>query len=636
MNKEQRLKLYRIIVAAVLFIAGLLMKLSDGFWLPFIFSFVAWMLAGYDVLLEAVEGLWHGEWLDENFLMTLASVAGFCTGNAPEAAAVMIFFQVGELFQDIAVGKSRKSISALASLLPQNVSVFRDGSVTEISPDEVGIGETILVRPGERIPLDGKILSGASSLNTAALTGESLPRDVNPGDTVLSGCVNLTAALTVTVEKTFDNSAVSRILSMVEDASSRKSEQERFIDKFARYYTPAVVIAALAVALLPPLFIGAGSLVVWKEWIHRAMVFLVISCPCALVISIPMAFFGGIGGASSKGILVKGSGYLEALASCTTVAFDKTGTLTEGSFKLLRSYPADGTTEDQLLTAAAYAESRSDHPIARSILDAYGAEPIPRLVGESRAIPGMGVCTEMLHPKGKQILCAGSAAFLRQIGADCPDLDDADGTLVYIASRKGSIARYLGALCIGDSLKEDASDAVAALHEVGVETLLLTGDRSESAESLAASLGIDFFAAELLPEDKVAEIGLRAGGDGKIAFVGDGINDAPVLAAADIGIAMGALGSDAAVEAADIVLADDKPSKVATAITIARKTVKIAKQNIVLSLAVKAAILLLDLLSATPAFSALAPYMTWLAVFADVGVAILTILNAMRAMRVED
>ena len=618
MTNKQKKMLLRILSSGLLLIAAVLVP-YEGPW-RFLLFLPAYFTVGWDVLWRAAVNICHGQVFDENFLMALATVGAFCTGlfgegEYPEAVFVMLFYQVGELFQSYAVGKSRRSIAALMDIRPDYANIERDGALVQVGPEEVAVGDVVLVKPGEKVPLDGLVLEGHSTLDTAALTGESLPRETAPGDSVPSGCVNLSGLLRLRVEKPFEESTVSKILDLVENSSSKKAKAESFITKFARYYTPAVVCAAVALALLPPLLLGGG----WGDWLQRALTFLVVSCPCALVISVPLSFFGGIGGASRKGILVKGGNYLEALAHADTFVFDKTGTLTQGVFQVAGCYPAGGQTKESLLGLAALAESYSDHPISRSLKDAWGGPPQPGQVSNAEELPGRGVRALV---NGKAVH-AGSSKLMDEVGAKwqpCPQ----PGTAVHVAVD----GAYAGCLVIADTVKPDAAQAIQGLKAAGAKrTVMLTGDREEVGKSVAKELGLDEAYTQLLPGDKVdkvEELLARQAGKGRLAFVGDGINDAPVLSRADIGIAMGGLGSDAAIEAADIVLMDDKPSKLAEALRISRRTLAIVRQNIIFALAVKGLVLLL---------SALGLSNMWQAVFADVGVAVIAICNAMRALR---
>lgn len=619
MTTKQKKNLIRIAVALVLFLAAWLSPLT-GWWQLGAFL-VPYFIVGWDVLWRAVRNIAHGQIFDENFLMAVATIGALAIGEYPEGVAVMLFYQVGEWFQSYAVGRSRRSIASLMDIRPDIANVERDGQLQEVDPDEVAIGEIIVVKPGEKVPLDGVVLEGRSSLDTAALTGESLPREVVPGDDVVSGCVNQSGLLRVQVTKRFGESTVSKILDLVENASSKKAPAENFITKFARYYTPCVVIGAVLLAVLPPLLTGWNDWSVWSEWIHRALIFLVISCPCALVISVPLSFFGGIGGASRCGILVKGSNYLEALAATDVVVFDKTGTLTQGVFNVTAIHP-DHVSEGQLLELAALAESYSEHPISRSLREAYGKEVDTSRITSNEELAGRGVRAVI---DGKTV-CVGNNKLMDDIGIAWHPCHRV-GTTVHVSVN----GAYAGHIVISDEVKPDAKEAIAALKELGVrKTVMLTGDAKAVGESVAADLGLDAVYTQLLPGDKVdrmEDLLKERVGKGKLAFVGDGMNDAPVLSRADVGIAMGGMGSDAAIEAADIVLMDDKPSKIASAIRIARRTHRIVNQNIVFALAVKALVLLLGALGIAN---------MWEAVFADVGVSVIAILNAMRALKVEE
>lgn len=611
MDSRQKKMLWRILAAGVLFLIALLIP-AQG--LPRLLLFlIPYGVIGWDVLWRAVRNLTRGQIFDEHFLMSLATVGALAIGEYPEAVFVLLFYQVGELFQSCAVGRSRRSIAALMDIRPDVARVERNGALEEVDPEEVSSGDILVIKPGERVPLDGVILEGSSALDTAALTGESLPRSVSPGADVISGCINLTGLLRVQVTKPFEESTVARILELVENASGRKARAEAFITKFARYYTPAVVVAAVLLALIPPLFFQGG----WGDWLGRACSFLVISCPCALVISVPLAFFGGIGGASRAGILIKGGNYLEALANTETVVFDKTGTLTRGVFNVTAIHP-EQEREADLLELAALAESWSDHPIAHSIREAYGAElDTSRVTGlEERS--GRGVQVQV---DGRTV-CVGNDTLMEEIGIAWHPCHQV-GTTVHVAVD----GVYMGHLVISDQVKEDAADAIQALRACGVrKTVMLTGDAQAVGEDVARQLGLDEVHAQLLPADKVDRVEdllRQTSPKGALAFVGDGINDAPVLSRADIGIAMGALGSDAAIEAADVVLMDDKPSKIALAIRIARKTRSIVRQNIVFALGVKFLVL---------GLGAFGLANMWEAVFADVGVSVIAILNSMRAL----
>ncbi len=604
--------LARILIGGALFLVVILLPLTG---IARLIAFlIPYAVVGWDVVWRAIRNISHGQVFDENFLMTIATVGAFCVGEFPEGIAVMLFYQVGEWFQNYAVGRSRQSISALMDIRPDYANVERDGKLVQVDPDEVKIGDTIIIKAGERIPLDGVILEGDSSIDTAALTGESVPRDVQPGDDVISGCINQSGVLKVQVTKVFGESTVSRILDLVENSSSKKAKAENFITKFARYYTPIVVIGAVLLAVIPPLILGGG----WSEWIHRALIFLVISCPCALVISVPLSFFGGIGGASKCGILVKGSNYMETLSHTETVVFDKTGTLTKGVFNVTAIHP-DDCSEGRLLELAALAESYSDHPISRSLKEAYGMDIDRSRIGDVEELSGRGVKAKV---DGDEV-CVGNDKLMEEIGVHwhpCHRL----GTTVHVALN----GRYVGHIVISDEIKPDAAKAIRELKKVGIQkTVMLTGDAKAVGEKVAQELGLDEVHAQLLPGDKVEEVEKllsQKSAKGNLAFVGDGINDAPVLSRADIGIAMGAMGSDAAIEAADIVLMDDQPSKIADAIRISKKTRRIVHQNIVFALAVKGCILLLGAVG----FANM-----WEAVFADVGVAVIAILNAMRALK---
>lgn len=606
----------RIAVSAVLLAAAVLIPYS-GTW-RFLLFLPAYFVIGWDVLWKAVRNIAHGQVFDENFLMALATVGAFCTGffgegEYPEAVFVMLFYQVGELFQSYAVGKSRKSISSLMDIRPDYANVERDGKLLQVDPEEVAVGDTITVKAGEKIPLDGVVLEGASMVNTSALTGESVPRQVQPGDDVISGCINQNGLLRVRVTKAFGESTVAKILDLVENSSSKKARAENFITKFARYYTPVVVICALALAVLPPLFLGD-----WVGWVQKALIFLVVSCPCALVISVPLSFFGGIGGASRQGILVKGGNYLEVLADTEMVVFDKTGTLTKGVFNVTAIHP-DQYSESGLLELAALAESYSDHPISRSLKEAYGKEIDSSRVGRVEELSGRGVRAQV---DGKTV-CAGNDKLMEEIGVSWHPCHRV-GTTVHVAVE----GQYIGHIVISDQVKPDSKEAIAALKAQGVKkTVMLTGDAKAVGESVAKDLGLDEVYTQLLPGDKVARVEAllsEKSPKGRLAFVGDGINDAPVLSRADIGIAMGALGSDAAIEAADIVLMDDKPSKIAKAMEISKRTLRIVRQNIVFALAVKLLVLILTPFGLSN---------MWEAVFADVGVTVIAILNASRALQ---
>ena len=605
--------LARIIAAAVLLAAAGYLIPAQG-WVRLVVFLVPYAVIGWDILWKAVRNISHGQVFDENFLMALATVGAFFTGEFPEAVAVMLFYQIGELFQSYAVGKSRQSIASLMDIRPDYANLERDGKTEQVDPEEVAVGDVILVKPGEKIPLDGVVLEGDSMVNTSALTGESVPREAYPGSDVISGCINQNGLLRIRVTKEFGESTVAKILDLVENSSSKKAKAENFITKFARWYTPAVVIAAVLLAVIPPLILQGG----WNDWIHRALIFLVISCPCALVISVPLSFFGGIGGASRNGILVKGGNYLESLAHAETVVFDKTGTLTRGVFNVTAIHP-NSFSEADLLELAALAESYSDHPISRSIREAYGKDPDLSRVTDVEELSGRGVRVRI---DGKTV-CAGNDKLMEETGVQWHPCHRV-GTTVHIAVD----GEYAGHIVISDEVKPDAAQAVSALKQQGISrTVMLTGDAKAVGESVAKELGLDEVHTELLPAGKVdcvEQLLKQKSAKGTLVFVGDGINDAPVLSRADIGIAMGAMGSDAAIEAADIVLMDDKPSKIADAIRIARKTLRIVTQNIVFALAIKGIVLLLGALGLAN---------MWEAVFADVGVSVIAILNAMRALK---
>lgn len=611
MNKNLKKLLKKIIVAMVLFVLAFL-PLSVV--IKMVLLAFSYLLVGWPIIAKALRNIRNGQVFDENFLMMIATLGAIALGEYSEAVAVMLFFQIGEFFQSYAVNQSRKSIAALMDIRPDYAHVKRGDKLETVSPEEVVPGEVIVIRPGERVPLDGKVITGESILDTAALTGEAMPRDVAEGDEVISGCINLTGVLEVVVSKEFANSTVAKILDLVENASTKKAEMENFITRFARYYTPAVVIIALFLAVIPPLFLASQS---FHEWVYRAITFLVISCPCALVISIPLSFFGGLGAASRAGVLIKGSNYLEALAHAEIIVFDKTGTLTKGQF-LVAEYHPEQISEAELLEYAAYAEAYSTHPIAESIKKAFGKKLDLRLVSKVQEMHGHGV--EILFD-GKKV-AAGNIKLMKRLGIDADEAEGA-GTAIYVAVDK----KYAGYLLIEDEIKEDAFMALPKLKEVGLKnTVMLTGDRQAIGENVGWRLGLDKVYAELLPADKVEVVEAllnEKSKNGKLLFVGDGINDAPVLARADIGIAMGGIGSDAAIEAADVVIMTDEPSKIVTAIKIARKTLAIAQENIVFAIGVKLLVL---------ALGALGYVSIWAAVFADVGVSVLAILNAVRIL----
>ncbi len=634
MNKKQRRWRNRIVIALVIFFTVLAVEqsglLSTLFGTPgdvyasFALFLVPYLIAGYKTLLEAARNIRRGDPFDEAFLMSVASLGAFAMVFFPETephmaegAAVMLFYQVGELFQSYAVGQSRKSIAAMMDIAPEYANVEKDGELVELDPAEVAVGETIVVKPGERVPIDGVVTEGTSQLDTAALTGESVPRHVGPGANVVSGCVNMTGVLRVRTTKPYGESTVARILELVENASEKKARTENFITRFARVYTPVVTVSAALLAVVPPLA-GLGA---WSDWILRGLTFLVVSCPCALVISVPLSFFGGIGGASRLGILVKGSNYLELLAHVDTAVFDKTGTLTSGTFNVVAVHPESGVDPDYVLSMAAHAESFSDHPIAVSVRAAYSGDIDREKIEDAREESGHGVSARV----SEHLVLVGNDRLMAEHGTAWHNCD-LTGTILHVAVD----GEYVGHIVIADVVKEDAATAIADLHAAGVRRcVMLTGDRQDVAEAVASRLGIDEVRAQLLPQDKVeaVEYLLKSERDGaRLAFVGDGINDAPVLMRADVGIAMGAMGSDAAIEAADVVLMDDKPSKIAQAMRVARKTMRIVWENIVFALGVKLLILVL---------AAFGIANMWLAVFGDVGVAMIAILNAMRCMRVE-
>ena len=623
MNKKQKKNLQRIIIALILV---LILKLLPQFPTPveLVLYCIPYLVVGWDVLRKALLGIKNRQPFDECFLMAVATVGAFALGDYVEGCAVIIFYQIGELFQSVAVGKSRQSISSLMDIRPDYANVEdEDGKLEQVDPDDVEVGTVIVVQPGERVPIDGVIVEGTSALNTAALTGESLPRDVQTGDEVISGCVNMTGLLKVRTTKEFGESTVSKILDLVENSSMKKARAENFITRFARVYTPAVCYGALALAFLPPIvLLLMGQPARFGDWVYRALTFLVISCPCALVISIPLSFFGGIGGASACGILVKGSTYLEELARTGIVVFDKTGTLTQGTFKVTGVHPADGITDEQLVEAAALAESWSKHPISLSIKAAYGKEIDSARVTDVEELGGHGVTAKV---DGKPV-AAGNARLMERLGLSAPAVSET-GTVVHVAID----GRYAGCLLIADVVKPHSAEAIRALKAAGVrKTVMLTGDAEPVAKAVSAQLGLDEYHAGLLPGDKVDQIETLLAAKGpkeNLAFVGDGINDAPVLSRADLGIAMGALGSDAAIEAADIVLMDDDPAKIALAMRIARRTLRIVYENIVFALAIKFACLILGALGLAS---------MWTAIFADVGVMVLAVLNATRALYTKD
>lgn len=630
MTKKQKKVLIRIIIAAVLIVA---LKLLFHFvtvnkYIELVAFFVPYFVIGYDILKKAIHGIFNGEVFDENFLMAIATVGAIALGEYVEGTAVMLFYQIGELFQSYAVGKSRKNITSLMDIRPDYANIEEDGKIEQVDPDDVEIGTVIIVKPGEKIPIDGVIVEGSSTLNTSALTGESVPRGAKEGDEVISGCVNLTGLLKIKTNKEFGDSTVSKILDLVENSSMKKSRSENFITRFAKIYTPAVCIGALVLAVLPPLVnLIMGNPAEWSKWLIRALTTLVISCPCALVISIPLSFFGGIGGTSSRGILIKGSNYLEILSKTKYIVCDKTGTLTKGVFEVTDVKTANSYKKDELLKLAAYAESYSTHPISKSIRNAYGNDIDTGIVSDIEEISGHGISADV---EGRKVL-AGNIKLMKQFNIDvsstAAEVDSAIGTLVYVAVD----GTYAGCIIISDVVKPTSAQAVRSLKKAGVsKVVMLTGDAKKVADAVGGELGIDVVKSELLPADKVEEVEKLLSNKDKnevLAFVGDGINDAPVLSRADIGIAMGALGSDAAIEAADIVLMDDDPAKIATAMNISRKTLRIVHQNIVFALAVKFVCLFLGAIGIAN---------MWIAIFADVGVMVLAVLNATRCLVYKD
>ncbi len=635
--KKLRKRLYKIILAFLILLIAVFLPLEDMTDLGsdtidtirLCIFLISYLIAGGDVVKEAAENILHGQIFDENFLMTVATVGAFLVSDYPEAVAVMLFYQVGELFQSYAVNKSRKSIAELMDIRPDYANIKNsDGSLTKVSPEEISVGQIIVVKPGEKIALDGVVTSGSSSLDVSALTGESLLRDITVDDTVISGSVNRDGVIEVKVNKEFGESTVSKILDLVENATDKKAETENFVTRFAKYYTPIVCLLALLVAVLPPLILGGGG-AVWSEWVYRALSFLVISCPCALVISVPLSFFGGLGGASAHGVLIKGSNYLEALGQCDTIVFDKTGTLTKGVFNVQEIITVNGS-EEELIKYAAIGEGYSNHPIARSVKEYYfqrfhtDFRQLQSETAEDEITETAGFGTIVNH--GGRRIVVGNARLMEQEGISCPMVSK-NGTLVYVAADNC----FAGCIVIADELKQDTGAAVADMKRLGIrKTIMLTGDRADIAAEIGKAAGIDEIHAELLPEDKVNELEkiLKKQSSGtRTAYVGDGINDAPVLARADIGIAMGGLGSDAAIEAADIVLMDDNPMGIGKAIRIARKTIKIVKQNIIFAIGVKILVLLLAVFGIAN---------MWAAVFADVGVAVIAILNALRALRISE
>lgn len=619
MTKKQKKVLIRILMSTVLVIAFYFIPIENPY-IRLAFFLIPYLIIGYDILRKAILGIFHGEVFDENFLMAVATVGAIVIGEYVEGTAVMLFYQIGELFQSYAVGKSRKNITELMDIRPDYANVEKDGQLVQVEPDEVAIGTIITVQPGEKVPIDGVIVSGSSSLNTSALTGESLPREAKEGDEVISGCVNISGVLRIRTTKEFGESTVSKILDLVENSSMKKSRSENFITRFARYYTPIVCFGALALALCPPIInIIMGNPGNWMQWAFRALTTLVISCPCALVISIPLSFFGGIGGASAKGILIKGSNYLEALSETKYVVCDKTGTLTKGVFEVTHIEPADGISKEELLEMAAYVESYSNHPISKSLKKAYGKDIDTARVQNVEEISGHGVQALV----DERRIAAGNVKLMKKLGVSY-DVPQNVGTEVHVTID----GRYAGFILISDVIKPNAREAVYGLKEAGVrQVVMLTGDAKRVADAAAKEIGVDVVKSELLPADKVAEVEKlldTKGAKEKLAFVGDGINDAPVLSRADLGIAMGALGSDAAIEAADIVLMDDDPAKIATAMKISKKTIRIVHQNIVLALVIKFGCL---------GLSAVGFVNMWWAIFADVGVMIIAVINATRALK---
>ena len=611
-----RKNLTRIILSAILFVAAYIFKGFNG-WISPIFFMISYIIIGYDIIIKAVKNIIRGNVFDENFLMSIATIGAFIIGEYPEGVAVMLFYQIGELFQDYAVDKSRKSITELMDIRPDYANVKRGNTVTEMDPDDVSIGDIIIIKPGERVPLDSKVIEGSSSMDVSALTGESIPQEVNPQDHILSGSINLNGLLTAEVMTEYQESTVSKILDLVENASSKKSKSENFITKFARYYTPIVVILALLLALLPPLILKDAT---FKDWVYRALAFLVVSCPCALVVSIPLSFFGGIGGASRKGILVKGSNYLEVLAQTNTVVFDKTGTLTKGVFEVQKILPVDFS-EDELLELTSYAEYYSNHPISQSIKKHYGKEIDESLIKDVEEIPGHGIVATI----DDKLVYAGNSKLMDKMNINYPK-ENIVGTIVHVAVNK----KYAGYILIADELKADSKRAIKELKDSNIQHIaMLTGDNDSAGKEVANSLAIDEVYTQLLPADKVnivEDMLKNRKKYGKVAFVGDGINDAPVLSRVDLGIGMGGLGSDAAIEAADIVIMTDEPSKITTALKISKKTLKIARQNIIFAISIKVLILIL---------SAFGIATMWAAVFADVGVTVIAVFNSLRALSVK-
>ena len=607
----------KILIALALFLIAMVIKFENE-WINNGIFIVSYIIVGFEILRKAVRNIFRGKVFDENFLMSIATLGAFAIGEFPEAVAVMLFYQVGELFQDYAVDKSRKSIASLMDIRPDYANIIRDGKEEKVDPSEVRIGDTIIIKPGEKVPLDGVVVDGKTTLDTKALTGESVPRGVEVGDQVLSGCINLNGVIKVKVTKEYGESTVSKILDLVENASSKKAKSENFITKFAAYYTPIVVIIAIILAIVPPLIIEGAN---FQDWLYRALSFLVVSCPCALVISIPLSFFGGIGGASKMGVLVKGSNYLEALSNAEIMVFDKTGTLTEGVFEVQNVEPIE-ISKEELLKIAAYAEYYSNHPISKSIKKAYNKEIDEKEIIDSKEISGKGIEAKI----GNQDVLAGNEKLMNEKGIEYTKCTHV-GSVVYVAID----GKYVGHIVIADKIKEDAKRTIEELRKNNIkQTVMLTGDRKNIGEAVAKELGIDKVYAELLPDgkvEKVEELLKTKSPKGKLAFVGDGINDAPVLAMADIGIAMGGLGADSAIEAADIVIMTDQPSKIISAIKLSKKTMRIVRENIIFAIAVKVLVLILTAVGLSS---------MWQAVFADVGVSIIAILNALRALRVKN
>ena len=607
----------RIIIAFILFLLAIIIKFNRE-WINIVIFIISYAIVGAEIVKKAIKNIFRGKVFDENFLMTVATLGAFGIGEFPEAVAVMLFYQVGELFQSYAVDKSRKSISSLMDIRPDFANVYRNEKIEKVNPDEVKIGEIIIIKPGEKVPLDGKILEGESALDTKALTGESMPKEVEKGDEILSGCINLNGVIKIEVKKEYGESTVSKILDLVENASSKKSKSENFITKFARYYTPIVVIIALLLAIIPPIVMDHAT---FSDWIYRALSFLVVSCPCALVISIPLSFFGGIGGASKMGVLIKGSNYLEALSNTEITVFEKTGTLTKGVFEV-QKVNAMGISEEELLKIAAYAENYSNHPISKSIKQAYKKEIDEKQIANYEELAGLGVAARI----EEQDVLVGNEKLMKEKGIQFEKCNEV-GTILYIAIK----GKYAGYILISDTIKEDAKSTIQELKKNHIkQTVMLTGDKKEVGESVAKEIGIDMVYTELLPDGKVKKVEdlLKTKSEkGKLAFVGDGINDAPVLALADIGMAMGGLGADSAIEAADIVIMTDEPSKIVKAIKLSKKTMRIVKENIIFAIGVKVFVLIL---------AALGISTMWQAVFADVGVSVIAILNALRALRVKN